>query len=95
MAPVPAVLQRVRRVRQETEPQAVTDQPLTHERAYRDILEAVERAGGEDALDELAAWLVDRTKRETQLPEPAALRERAGTVLIDRGIDVPDQLQSD
>ena len=95
MASIPAVLQRIRRARRETEASRALDQFRRYRPAYREILEAVEDAGGEDAQDEVSEWLIERTEQRNRFPEPETLRKHARDVLLERSVEIPERLRAE
>ena len=94
MASIPVVLRRIRRARREAKEPPTVGKFREYEAAYREILEAVEDAGGEGPRDEVSEWLIEWTERRRRLPEPETLREHARDVLVERGVELPDRLQS-
>lgn len=86
------VLHQVRRARREAKKEQRIAQFREYKPVYREILVAVETTGGDDAVDEVRNWLLEWTKRNQRLPEPELVREHARDVLVERGVDIPDQL---
>lgn len=94
MASIPAVLRRIRRARREAEESSTADRFEQYEPEYRRALRAVKTAAGEDALDDVLEAVTEWTRAEGRLPTPAEFREHARTVLNERDVAVPPELQS-
>ena len=77
MATIPVVLVRLARTRRRVASEDSGRRFEEFEPAYRRIFEAVEEAGGEAAVDALAAWAVAETEMHARLPAPQALRRAA------------------
>lgn len=57
---------------------------------YRRVLETLHEHGGEGAVDELTAWIVDETHATGELPDPDAVIERARSVVRQRDLAIPE-----
>lgn len=93
MASIPMVLQQIRRTRREQSESKSEDRFTQYEPAYREILEAVEQAGGESIQTEVSEWILEQTEEQQQLPSPMAFEEQARAILIDHDIPLPDRLK--
>lgn len=90
MASVPVVLQRVRRARRRAAAGSASGRFREYEPEYESILAALEEVAGDDALDEVAAWAIDETRRQERLPTPSELRAQAREVCRDRDRPLPE-----
>ncbi len=57
------------------------------EPAYLEALEEVEDEAGEEAVDELAEWLLTYAREHEELPKPLLLREQAVEVCRRHGVE--------
>lgn len=88
MATLPGTLRRIQNA-QRAEAQPQTGRYTEYEPMYREILAAVNDAGGDDALSELSDWMTDRIHEAGRLPEPSAVRCRARDIVTERGVSMP------
>lgn len=88
MASLAHIIQQVRQARRDVAP-PTTRRFEAYKPQYAELLEAVDTLGGTEPLDELAAWMIDRTHETGHLPEPTAVRTQARTICLDHGIDIP------
>lgn len=88
MANLNAAINRIRRARSNLD----APPPRNFDR-YREIYAAVlsETAdlAGDEAFDELTAWLLETTTANEALPEPRAVKARAREICIDHGAAIP------
>lgn len=61
-----------------------------YKQQYLEIIEALKTVGGEDAVSDLSAWMIDFTNNTQQLPTPTAVRTQARRLCSDRGLSIPD-----
>lgn len=90
MASVPVVMQRVRRARRRADEPTSIGRYREYEAEYEAVFTALDDLAGESALDEVAEWALESTRRERRLPPPAEVRARAREACDQRGATVPE-----
>ncbi len=88
MASVPVVLRQIRRARRNVEPPESRFERFRKE--YEQTLIAAHKLAGEEALDDVAEWAITWTTREGRLPDPARFRRETRRLLVERGVEIPD-----
>lgn len=89
MASVPVVLRQLRRARRRTKKPPSIGRFEQYVREYEEILQSIEVVGGEEMVDEVAGWMLERTNRQQRLPTPGAVRTQSVKILRENGIEIP------
>ncbi len=90
MASVPFVMRRMLKTCQSEERLPSDEEFAAYKPAYKEALQAARELGGSDPLDDIGEWAVAWTKERGQLPTPQQFRKHTRKILIDRGIEVPE-----
>lgn len=61
-----------------------------YEPDYRAALTAIRECAGDDAMDELAEWVVAETERTDRMPSGRKVRAQARKLCTDRDLPEPD-----